>query len=331
MTHVAILGGGGTVGATTAYSIACQEPGWTLTLVDPDDDTARGHALDLDSLYGHASHPVGRQLMPSPERTRADGVAVASDAAALGEAETPPDVVVVTASEPRPPDSASRGGREAQFERNAAVIDDVARELSRAGIEPVPVLVVTNPLDRMTYLLWREMDDAWDRSRFVGYSLSETARLARAVAIRYGVSPGRIDCPIMGEHGEEIVPLFSRMRVDGEPVDVSASEREALRDGIRDIPYDVIELRGPEETSRWVSGYGVGLLARSLARGGPSEPVCLSTPLDGEYGFEDAAMSVPMRLSAEGVESILDWELDGRERDRLQDAYDSIRADIAAP
>ncbi|MFB6161400.1 MAG: malate dehydrogenase [Haloferacaceae archaeon] len=329
MTHVAILGGAGTVGATTAYTLAGQEPGWEITLVDPDHDTARGHGLDVDSLYGHASHAVGRQLTPGPERTRADAVTAVPDAAALGGAGGQPDVVVVAASAPRPPDSAARGGREAFLERNADVMADVGRGLGDAGIDPVPVLVVTNPLDRMTYLLWRATGAAWDRRRFVGYSLSETARLARALAVRYGVSPGRIECPIVGEHGEEIVPLFSRTRVGGEPVDLNESERAALRDEVRDMPYDVIGLRGAAETSRWVTGYGVALLARSLARGGPPAPVCLSTPLAGEYGFDDVAMSVPVRLSDDGVERVLDWELAPAERDRLTAAYESIRDDLA--
>jgi malate dehydrogenase len=326
MPHIAIVGVG-TIGATVAYSIAVSDPTVDVSLVDPNGDLALGHGLDLESGFGHASHAVGAHALVGSPLSDPPAVPVYDSVADLGDADEDIDAVIVAASAPRPSGTGHREGRLAQLDRNSTVIAEIGRALSDAQLEPVPVVVVTNPLDQMVYLLWRETDASWTREKFVGYSLSETARLARALARHHKVAPKEVDCPIMGQHGEVLVPIFSRVAVRGESVDLDREEEQTLLDEIRDIPYDIIQLRGVEETSRWVSGLGVSLLTRSIVSGGPDEAVCLSTLLDGEYGYEDVALSVPVRPSSGGIDRIVEWSLSERERTRLGRAYESVAVD----
>lgn len=318
--EIAIIGGAGTVGSTTGYALASTLPEATVSLVDVRADLAEVQATDIRHARAHIGHPLGKETMgwsPGGDTGTVRGL----DTDAVDRCD--PDVVVVTASAPRPDDAVSRGGRIKYLEKNLAVMDDVAEQM--AAWDPVPTVVVTNPLDRMTDRIWRA--SGWPRHRIVGYSLSETARITDELARRFDAAHEDIDCPIMGEHGEHIVPLFSRTTVRGEPVVLDPGEREEILDYVRDIPYDIIAVRGASETSRWVTGHGVALVVRAILAGGTDDPVCLSTPLAGEYGYDDVCLSVPMRLSDSGVEEILEWKLSDYERERLDTAYRDIRAD----
>lgn len=311
--EVAVVGGAGTVGSTAAFALGRLLPDAGVRLVDVDADAAEGHAIDLRHAGAHIANPVGRHGGAAPVEVRS----APPEPEGLADA----DCVVVTASVPRPEGGAERGGRTSFLERNREVADEVAAWL-RAN-EPVPVVVVTNPVDRITYRLWRAT--GWPRGRFLGYSLSETARLADKLAAMADADPGEVSCPVLGEHGEHVVPAFSRATVGGEPLSLSPEQRREAVEYVRDVPYDVMGLRGAHESSRWATGRGVGLLVTSLLSGGPDEPVCLSTPLSGEYGYEDVCLSVPLALGAEGVEEIHEWDLPDPERERLDAAYRAVR------
>ena len=188
-----------------------------------------------------------------------------------------------------------------------------------ADVDPRPVVVVTNPVDRITRRLWRA--SGWPRRSFAGYSLSETARAAAELGRLHDVDPGDVRCPMMGEHGEHVVPVFSNTTVEGDPVRLDEAERQQVVDYVRDVPYEVMEQRGAGESSRWVSGRGAASVAHAILSGGTDEPVCLSVPLMGEYGYEDVCMSVPVTLSSDGWDEIERWELSDWESDRLEAAY----------
>lgn len=315
--HVAIIGGASTIGSTVAYTLASADPTLDVTLVDVAEEPAWAHALDATHAVFHAAEaPIDRDTAAS------FGAVRASTPNELFDLE--PDLIVFTAAAPRPDDATDSDAREAELEANRSIVDDVADDLD--SVDPVPVLVLTNPIDRITHRLWRRLE--WPRDRFLGYSLSETARTAYRIGQLRDVHPCTVSCPVMGEHGDGIVPIFSRLRIGGEPATLSAEERANVREYVREIPFEIAAARGASETSRWVTSAGVARLIRAIRAGGAETPVCLSTPVDGEYGLESGCLSVPMTLSADGVGEILEWELSETERDRLRDAHESIRADL---
>ncbi|MFC6835357.1 malate dehydrogenase [Halomarina ordinaria] len=308
--QVTVIGGAGTIGAATAYTLALDRPTLDVALCDVERDAARGDATDVTHARAHVAHPVGRSSGDRPGAVRAvdPGPGAIEDA----------DVVVVAASGA----GTQTGGRMAAIEANRAVVDEVAAWFPEHA--PRPVVTVTNPLDRMNYRLFRRV--GWERSRFVGYALSETARVADELARRHGTTAERVSCPVVGEHGEHIVPLFSRASVDGDPLDLSAEEREAVTEYARRIPYDVIDWRGARHSSRWVTARGVAALTGRLLDGGLDTPVGLSTPLDGEYGYEGVSLGVPVTLDADGIDAVHEWDLPADERAALDAAYEAVRA-----
>ncbi|WP_435180904.1 malate dehydrogenase [Halorussus sp. AFM4] len=312
--HVTVIGGAGSVGSTVAYTLAVTVPDVSIRLVDVEGDAAAGHATDIEHAMNH-------------DTTHAAGRAVAADvrggSGPVEIAEPGPDVVddtdciVAVYNVSRPAEAVGRGGRDAYFQRNKTVADELGEWM--ADVDPRPVVVVTNPVDRITHRLWRA--SRWPRRSFVGYSLSETARAAAELGRLRDADPGDVRCPMMGEHGEHVVPIFSKTTVGGNQVSLDEEERQRVVDYVRDVPYEVMEQRGADESSRWVSGRGAAAVVHAILTEGTDEPVCLSVPLKGEYGYEDVCMSVPVTLSAGGWDEIEHWELSDWEQDRLNAAY----------
>ena len=308
---VTVVGGAGTIGTTAAYALGIDRPDVDVRVCDLDGDGAAGHATDLRHARCHAAHALG------PAGPTGDVTTVDPGPGAVRGA----DCVLVTASVGRPSGSTGRGGRDRFWPANRDVADEVAGWLAAA--DPVPVVAVTNPVDRFLGRLHAE--SGWPRERFVGYSLSETARLADAIARLVGADPADVDCPVLGEHGEHMVPAFSRATVADEPLDFDAETRADLLDYTKSVPYEIIAQRGAEHSSRWVSGRGAALVVASILAAGSDDTVCLSTPLDGEYGIEGVSLSVPVRLTGDGVGEVLGWDLPAEEREGLREAAAAVR------
>lgn len=308
--------GAGTIGSTVAYSLVTECSDVTVRLVDVKQGSSRGHAIDTTHATAHATHSIGRS---SGRPTGRVEVVEPGPASVTGT-----DCIVNSASVPRPADASQRGGRVAWLEANREVVETVGGWLREN--DPCPVVSITNPLDIITYELYRE--SGWPRHCFLGYSLSETARLADELARTYDVAHEDVYCPVLGEHGEHMVPVFSQAEIRGEPVDLTAAERDRLVEYMQNVPYTVIDLRGEADSSRWVTGRGAVLTVQALLEGGIERPVGLSTPLQGEYGREDVAVSVPVTFDADGVTDIVEWEFSTWERARFEAACDSVSSNI---
>lgn len=314
--HVTVVGGAGAVGSTVAYTIASTVPDVELRLVDVDDESAAGHGTDIEHSLYHASHEVGRAIAPDVD----SGIGPVSVQSPGPESVRDTDCLVFAYNVSRSSEAVGRGGRESYYEKNRPVADEYGEWMSDA--DPRPVVVVTNPVDRITHRLWEQ--SGWPRNSFIGYSLSESARAAAEIGRLRNVDPRSVHCPMMGEHGENIVPILSRATASGEPVTLSPEERQEMLDNVRESPYEVMRQRGADESSRWVSGRGAAAVVHALRNGGTDDPVCLSVPLAGEYGFEDVSMSVPIILSSDRWDTIEEWSLSDWENDRLEAAYDHL-------
>lgn len=316
--HVAIIGGASTIGSTAAYTLAATEPSLDVSLVDPATDAAWGHATDMNHAKYH--------LRNAPEESAEAGARGRVESADSDDLERlDPDVVIVTATIPRSAWSADDPDkRRESYDDTRPLADSIAGQLEQ--LDPLPVVVVTNPIDRITHRFWDRL--GWRRSRFIGFSLAETARAADKIAQLYDAHPNAVHCPVMGEHGEHVVPVFSRTTVNGDRVDVPAEKREAVVEYVRDVAFRIADRRGVEDSSRWVSGAGLARLTRAILDGGTDTPLAVATPLRGEYGFDRGCLSVPVTLNEEGVDEIREWTLTADERERLRVAHETIQADL---
>lgn len=319
--HVGIIGGASTIGSTLAYSVVCDDPSNSVTLFEKDLDAAWGHTKDLT----HASYHFSGAPHSGADAPGVVGRITSTPTDDIGEYDL--DALVITARvEPSADDTqrGARGARTRELEANVPLIDAIAGSLDE--IDPVPTIVVTNPVDRIVYRLWTQL--GWPRSTIMGFSLAETARVADAIAQRYDVHPTRVSCPTMGEHGDYVVPVFSRASVGGESVSFTREEREAIVTEVLEVPFEIAEKRGLQDSSRWVSAAGLLRVLRTLSSPDHTDPLCLSAILDGEYGFDDGCLSIPVTLTADGIDERIEWDLSTDETERLREAHDVIWSDI---
>ncbi len=234
-----------------------------------------------------ASHVMDLELVPSRGRVAAGGW---DDLAEVG-------VLVICAATAL----TANTSREVYLEANAEIVDTIAARLG--GWDGV-VVMVTNPVDPLVARLARALGD---RRRVLGYTLNDSLRLRAAIAASRGVAPAAVEAWVLGEHGDRAVPIFSRVRVDGQPVSLSREERAAAAEFVytwyrRHVALD------SGRSSTWTSGAGAARMIAALAAGG-GEPWVASVLLEGEYGLDGVATGVPVTLGPGGVEQILEWEL----------------------
>lgn len=303
MAKVSVVGAAGTVGAATAYSLALRDVVDELVLVDipSQEDTTVGQAADVNHGIAYDANT----------RVRQGGY----------EATAGSEVVVITAGIPRSPGQS----RLDLAEDNAPIMDDIGSSLAEYNDDFVTV-TTSNPVDLLNRHLY-EVGDR-DRTQVIGFGgRLDSARFRYVLSERFEVPVQNVEATIMGEHGDDQVPVFSKVRVDGRDPDFSEAEQEEILAELKASAMDVIERKGATE---WGPAQGVAHTVEAILRD-TGEVLPCSIPLDGEYGLQDAGVGVPARLGRGGVREIIDWDLAERElaqletaAEKLADQYDSI-------
>jgi malate dehydrogenase len=206
------------------------------------------------------------------------------------------------------------------LERNADIVRGAAGQLGPdwGGV----VLMVTNPVDPLVTLFQRIT--GLDRHRVMGYTLNDSLRLRTGIALALGVEPGRVDAWVVGEHGDSSVPLFTRVSVDGEPVELTAEQRAAATEFTQGW-FAKHKALDSGRSSTWTSGLGTARMVGAIAGGGAGAGFPASIVLQGEYGIDGVSVSVPVTLGRRGVEEIHEWELSDEERAALHAAAEAVR------
>jgi malate/lactate dehydrogenase len=292
---VALFGGAGGVGASVAFNIALGGGGHEVVIVDNRPEMVTSHVMDLQQVL--------EQGAPGSVRE--------GDEADLRDS----DVVVLCAS-------FAEGlvdSRLLFLERNAEIVRAAAKALGTGwgGV----VLMVTNPVDPLVTLFQRVT--GFDRRRVVGYTLNDSLRLRTGIALALGLEPGRVDAWVIGEHGDSSVPLFTRVSVDGEPVELSDAQRAAAT-GFTQGWFAKHKALDSGRSSTWTSGLGSARMVNAIT-GGAGERFPASIVLQGEYGIEGVSVSVPVTLGRAGVEEIHEWDISRHELAALHAAAEQVR------
>jgi malate dehydrogenase len=304
MPKVTVVGAG-FVGRTTAMRIALRGLA-EVCLVDVIQGWPQGLALDMR----HAS---------SLDGVDAGFVGTNDYADSRGS-----DVVVITAGFPRDPGMS----RMDLLEKNARVVSSVGEEI-RKHCPDALVIVVTNPLDEMTFLA-AETTGA-PRSRVMGMAgILDSARLAYYIAEELGVSPLDVEALTLGSHGEQMVPLPRQARVKGKPLHdlVARKTLERLFQETRDAGAQVVALLG--KGSAFYAPSAAVLKMVEAVLGDTKEVLPVSAWVTGQYGISDVYLGVPARLGAAGVEEVVELDLNEGELAQLRVAADAIRGKCQA-
>ena len=307
--------GAGFYGSTTAQRLAEYDIFDTVVLTDIVEGKPEGLALDLNQ-----SRPVeGFETKVVGATTGANGEGY--------EAIEGSDVVVITAGFPRQPGMS----RMDLLGKNAAIVRDVVFNIVPRSPDAI-LIVVTNPLDEMTYLAAEA--SGFSRERVLGMAgVLDSARLRSFIAEELGVSPSSVDAITLGSHGDSMVALPRHATVGGRPlpdlVDEGTLDRlfRRTRDGGAEI---VALLRSG--SAYYAPSAAIVAMVEAIANDSKAVlPVCAWAT--GQYGVSDVYVGVPARLGAKGVEEIVELDLNEDELRRLRDAAEGIRAkceDLAA-
>jgi L-lactate dehydrogenase len=301
---VSIIGGGGLVGSMTAYALQLGGVASSICLIDANKDTAQGVALDLLN---------GASLVADQRITAGDMDEVASS-----------NVVVITAGLRRKPDES----RLDLINRNVDLFLSLLDQVKAAGLkENAYLVVVSNPVDVLTYLAVQRSGLPWQRVIGLGTQL-DTARFRGYLARRLKAPPTQVQALILGEHGDSMVPIWSSATVAGLPLEQwpgfgPAVQKEVFEE-TKTAGAQIIKLKGG-------SGFAVGLSIREVVHAlalDSRRVLPVSTLQQGLYGIRDVCLSVPTIIGCGGAREQLELPLTPKERLGLQQSGRVLRETI---
>ena len=289
---VAVIGAGN-VGATCAFVLAERKVG-EVVLLDIYEGFAKGKALDMSQGGGVLNYD-GR-------------VTGTNDYADIANS----DVVVVTSGFPRQPGMT----REDLIGKNADIVSQVGEGIRQHAPNSI-VVMVTNPLDLMTYHMQKVT--GFEHCRVVGQAgILDSARMTHFIAQAVGCSNEDVQAMVLGGHGDTMVPLPRYTTVNGIPVSqlLGEEEVEAICQRTANGGGEIVKLL-EKGSAFYAPGSAAAIMAEAILEDRKRVLPC-STYLSGEYGMEDIYIGVPVVLGRNGVERIIELELSEKELDSLQ-------------
>jgi malate dehydrogenase len=275
--------GAGKVGSSAAFNILGRRIS-DVVLIDVVENLAQGEALDM------------MQAAPAIEF---DGkIEGTNDYSEMKGSE----LVILTAGLARQPGMS----RLDLINRNASIVKSIVKEVVRYA-PGCNLMMVTNPVDVMTYVAFKE--SGFERNRVFGMgNILDTLRFRSYIAMELGVSREDIRALVIGEHGDSMVPLVNYASVSGIPI-TDLLKREQIQKIVnltRTSGSDVIKLKG---STVYAPAAVITIMADAVLRG-RNRVMGVSTYLQGEYGYSDVSIGVPCILGKNGVERILELKLD---------------------
>jgi malate dehydrogenase len=299
MSKVTVVGAGN-VGATVANVLAHEDIVKEVVMIDIKGDIARGKALD--SWQQAPIDYYSTYLSGSEDYSATEGS----------------DIVVITAGLPRKPGMS----RDDLIATNAQIVNGVTESILKYSNNPI-IIVVSNPLDVMTYVAYKA--SGLDSSRVMGMAgILDTARYRAFLAEALKVSPKDIQAVLMGGHGDTMVPLPRYTTVAGIPV-TELIDSESLDKIVERTKFgggELVQLMG---TSAW---YAPGAAAAQMVSSIVKDerrifPCCVK--LQGEYGINDIFVGAPVILGKNGIEKIIELQLNADEMQLLNDSAEHVK------
>ncbi len=293
--------GSGFVGQTTAMRILQKGLG-EVVLIDIIEGKPQGLALDLKQAA-----PV-EGYEPFITGTNDYGDTAGSD------------IAVITAGFPRQPGMS----RMDLLAKNAAIMTSVVDSIVSGSPDTI-LIVISNPLDEMTFLAAERSGFA--KERVMGMAgVLDSARLRWFIAEELGVSPSAVEAMTLGSHGDAMIALPRHATVDGRPLPelADAATLDRLFQRTRDAGAEIVGLL-KTGSAYYAPSASASAMVESIARDAKTTlPVCAW--VSGQYGIHDVYVGVPARLGADGVEEIVELDLNDEELAALRGAAEGIRA-----
>jgi len=303
MKKVSIIGAGMT-GSTAAHWLAEREIA-DIVLVDIVEGMPQGKALDLQE----AMPVIGKDVT----------ITGSNDYSSTAGS----DIIVITAGLPRKPGMS----RDDLLATNAAIVRKAADETIKLSPNAI-YIILTNPLDVMTYLTWKVT--GLPAKRVIGQAgILDSARMRTFVAMELGVSVENINCYVLGGHGDSMVPLTRHSNVAGVPLN------KALPDDRLDAIVERTRKGGGEIVSLLKTGSafyapaaGIAQMVEAIIKD-KQLVVPAAVYMEGQYGLDDIYFGASAQLGRDGVEKIIEYELNDAELTALKKSAQGVAENIA--
>jgi malate dehydrogenase len=296
--------GAGKVGASAALNCGLRELDRDILLVDIVQGLPQGEAMDIN----HQLSERGSDTLVRGSNNYED----IRDS----------DCIVVVAGVGRKPGMT----RMDLLKTNAGIIKNVASKIA-SYTHDATVIVVTNPLDPMTYLTLKTLGSKKNRVMGMGGML-DLSRFKSFIRDTINISRSSIQAMVISEHGENMLPLTRFSSIGGIPLHelISKDKATEIFEMTRKVAAEVIALKG---ATVYAPGNAVATMLESVIRD-KKLVIPVSTLLEGEYGFNDLCIGVPVVVGASGVERIIELKLDSFEQEIFSKGIASVKEAINA-
>jgi malate dehydrogenase len=295
--------GAGNVGATAAHWAAIKELG-DIVLVDIIEGMPQGKALDLSEsgpVEGFDANIIGTNTYDETAES---------------------DVVIITSGIPRKPGMS----REDLLRTNKQIVKSVTENIIAKSPYSI-IIVVSNPLDTMTYLAFKT--SGFPRERVMGMAgVLDTSRFRCFIAMELSVSMEDIQTLLLGSHGDDMVPLPSYTTVGGIPLSqlVSKEKIEQMVERTRKGGGEIVSLLKTGSAFYTPSAAVIQMAESILKDKKRILPGCVY--LDGEYGLSDICFGVPIKIGRSGIEKIYEVELTESEKSLVEKSANAVKNSI---
>ncbi|MBI4982409.1 MAG: malate dehydrogenase [Candidatus Omnitrophica bacterium] len=299
MVKISVIGAGN-VGSLAAMRIAQEKLG-NVVLIDVLKGVAQGKAIDLEDA---------QVLLNSDYSiTGSDDIAEIKDS----------DIVVVTAGLARKPGMT----REELLLKNSEILKNICNNIKNYASNAI-VIIVTNPLDLMTYLALKLTGFKKQKVFGMGISL-DAARFANLISKEVGVLATDVDACVIGSHGEGMIPLAEFSKIKGEKLEKRLSQEkiEELLKRTVNRGAEIVSLLG-SGSAFFAPSAAIAQLVKNIVQD-QRKVVGVCAWLSGEYGINDVCTGVPARIGRNGIENIVEFKLNENDQNLLIKSAESIR------
>ena len=293
--------GTGNFGSTVAFILAMRGSCHEVVLRGRNLDVAKGKALDMSQAANAAREHTVVRAGAGPEDMAGS------------------KIVVITAGAPRTPGMS----RDDLLTKNAKIVKAYALEIKEYAPNAI-VVVVSNPLDVMTYVVKKYT--GFPRERVLGMAgILDAARMAHFIYEKLGYGAGQIRATVMGGHGDTMVPLPKFTTVAGVPIDdlLDSEEIGDIVQKTRNGGAQIVNLLG-DGSAYYAPAKSTAVMVDAILKDTKQIHSC-AVMLKGEYGYKDMVSGVPVMIGAEGAEQVIEMTLKTLQKTRFKNSVASVK------
>jgi len=295
--------GSGKVGGAAALFIALRKLSDEILLLDVVQGLPQGEAMDLNHMLSEKG--IDMNIRGSNDYSEMKGS----------------DIVVVVAGSGRKPGMT----RMDLLKINASIVKGVVENIKKYAKDSM-IIPVTNPLDPMAYLTYKV--SGFQKNRIFGMGgMLDLSRFMQFIHQATGFSRDSVRALVIGEHGENMLPLAKYSTVSGIPLTslLSKQKLDEIVQDTRQVAAKVIELKG---ATVHAPGNAISAIIEAVVRD-TKQVIPVATYLDGEYGYSDVTIGVPAVIGKGGVEKIIEIDLDSSEKEWFKKGIESVKTAIS--